>query len=284
MNGAPLASLPRSTREDVAVAVDAARAAQRAWSRTPMEVRERIMLRYHDLVLDRQVELLDVVQLESGKTRGQAFEEVADVALVARHYGRSAAAYLRPRRRAGLFPVLTQSTEHHHPRGVVGIVSPWNYPLSLAHHRRDPGDHGRQRRRAASRPPGLAHGAAGRAAARPRPGCRSRCSRSCSVTVPTVGQAVVDLADYVCFTGSTATGRSVAASVGGRLARVLPRARRQEPDVRRRRRRPRQGRRGRRPGVLLLGRSALHVGRAADRARQRGRRVHRRASSRRSAR
>ncbi len=35
---------------------------------------------------------------------------------------------------------------------------------------------------------------------------------------PTVGQAVVDLADYVCFTGSTATGRSVATSVAGRLA------------------------------------------------------------------
>ncbi len=114
------------------MAVDAARTAQRSWARTPMELRERIFLRYHDLVLERQVQLLDTVQLESGKTRLQAFEEVADVALVARHYARSAAAYLRPRRRGGLFPVLTQSVEHHHPRGVVGIVSPWNYPLSLA--------------------------------------------------------------------------------------------------------------------------------------------------------
>src|SRR5689334_5156131 len=127
LTGAPLASLPLSTPEDVAVAVDAARAAQRSWSRTPMELRERIFLRYHDLVLERQVELLDTVQLESGKTRRQAFEEVADVAIVSRHYARSAAAYLRPRRRAGLFPLVTQSVEHHHPRGVVGIVSPWNY-------------------------------------------------------------------------------------------------------------------------------------------------------------
>src|SRR6476660_9056394 len=44
MTGAPLAALPVSTREDVAVAVDAARAAQRAWARTPMELRERIFL------------------------------------------------------------------------------------------------------------------------------------------------------------------------------------------------------------------------------------------------
>jgi succinate-semialdehyde dehydrogenase/glutarate-semialdehyde dehydrogenase len=34
---------------------------------------------------------------------------------------------------------------------------------------------------------------------------------------PTVGQAVVDLTDYVCFTGSTATGRAVAQAVAGRL-------------------------------------------------------------------
>ena len=92
----------------MAVAVDGARAAQRTWARTPMDVRERILLRYHDLVLERQVELLDLIQLESGKTRRQAFEEVADVALVSRHYARPAAGYLRPRRRAGLLPLATQ--------------------------------------------------------------------------------------------------------------------------------------------------------------------------------
>ena len=214
--GAPLASLPVSTREDVAVAVDAARSAQRAWSHTPMELRERIFLRYHDLVLERQVELLDIVQLESGKTRRQAFEEVADVALVSRHYARSAAAYLRPQRRAGLFPVLTQSTVHHHARGVVGIVSPWNYPLSLA---------------ITDAIPALM---AGNAVVL-RPDLQASLTALQAVQLlteaglpesvlqvvlgdgPTVGQAVVDLTDYVCYTGSTDTGRRVAESVAGRL-------------------------------------------------------------------
>ena len=86
--GAPLASLPLSTPADVEAAVSTARAAQRAWARTPVEHRERVLLRYHDLVLDRQAEFLDLVQLESGKTRRQAFEEVADVALVSRYYAR----------------------------------------------------------------------------------------------------------------------------------------------------------------------------------------------------
>src|SRR5512133_3040493 len=69
LTAAPLASLPLSTRGDVEVAVAGARAAQRAWSRTSFGQRERIMLRFHDLVLARQPELLDFVQLESGKTR-----------------------------------------------------------------------------------------------------------------------------------------------------------------------------------------------------------------------
>ena len=214
--GAPLASLPLSTPQDVVVAVDAARAAQRGWARTPFELRERILLRYHDLVLDRQAQLLDLVQLESGKTRRQAFEELADVALVARHYARRGAHYLRPRRRAGVFPLLTQAVEHHLPKGVVGIVAPWNYPLTLA---------------VSDAIPALM---AGNAIVL-RPDLQSSLTALQAVALlteaglpesvlqvvlgdrPSVGQAVVDHADYVCYTGSTATGRRVAASAAARL-------------------------------------------------------------------
>lgn len=216
LTGAPLASLPLSTRDDVAVAVDAASAAQRAWARTPMEVRERIFLRYHDLVLDRQVQLLDLVQLESGKTRLQAFEEVADVAIVARHYARSAAAHLRPRRRSGLFPLVTQSTEHHHPRGVVGVVSPWNYPLSLAITDAIPA---LMAGNAVVLRPDLQSSLTALQAAEllTEAGLPESVLQVVLGDGPTVGQAVVDLTDYVCYTGSTATGRSVATSVAGRL-------------------------------------------------------------------
>ena len=55
-----------------------------------VEHRERIVLRFHDLVLQRQDQLLDLIQLESGKARVHAFEEVADTAMVSRHYGRRA--------------------------------------------------------------------------------------------------------------------------------------------------------------------------------------------------
>src|SRR6478672_9446735 len=73
MTGAPLAALPMSTDVDVAFA--GARAAQRSWERTELAHRSRVLLRFHDLVLSEQVELLDLIQLESGKARAHAFEE-----------------------------------------------------------------------------------------------------------------------------------------------------------------------------------------------------------------
>ncbi|MGL5861886.1 MAG: aldehyde dehydrogenase family protein, partial [Phycicoccus sp.] len=118
MTGAPLAVLPVSSAADVAVAVDRARSAQQRWAAVPVRERAEVLLRLHDLVLDRQSELLDLVQLEAGKARGHAFEEVADCALVARHYGRRAVRYLRAERHPGAFPVLTEAVEHHRPRGV----------------------------------------------------------------------------------------------------------------------------------------------------------------------
>ena len=90
-----------------------------------------MLLRFHDLVLDRQDEVLDLIQLENGKARRHAFEEVLDVALTARYYANTAEEYLRPKRRQGVQLALTEVWEHHHPKGLVGVISPWNYPLTL---------------------------------------------------------------------------------------------------------------------------------------------------------
>lgn len=216
LDGAPLATLPLSTPVDVAVAIDAARAAQRSWRRTPMELRSRILLRFHDLVLDRQDELLDLIQLESGKTRAQAFEEVADTAIVARHYARRGADYLRPRRRLGAFPLLSQAVEHHHPQGVVGIVSPWNYPLTLGITDAIPA---LMAGNAVVLRPDLQASLTALAAAAllTEAGLPEAVLQIVLGDDPTVGQAVINRADYVCFTGSTPVGRTVAAAAGQRL-------------------------------------------------------------------
>ena len=216
MTGQALYELPCSSRADVEVAIDHARGAQRAWSRLPIEHRARIIMRVHDLVLDRQVQLLDLMQLESGKTRLQAFEEIADVALVARHYARAGGSDLASKRAWGAYPVLTRAETIRQPYGVVGIVSPWNYPFTLPI-----GD---------SLPALLAGNAV---VLRPDPqttltalfgaqiladaGLPDGVLQVVSGEGPTVGQAVVDLADYVCYTGSTEVGRAVAQTAARRL-------------------------------------------------------------------
>lgn len=216
ITGGPLAALPTSTATDVRRAVSLARSAQRRWAAMSFDQRKRVFLRFHDLVLEHQVELLDLVQLESGKARAHAFEEVLDVAIASRHYAQEAESYLRPRRRRGAIPVLSQSRELHHPKGVVGIVSPWNYPLSLA---------------ITDAIPALM---AGNAVVL-RPDQQGSLSALAGIELlgeaglpvgvlqvvlgpgSSTGQAVVDAADYVCFTGSTPTGRKIAAAAAERL-------------------------------------------------------------------
>src|SRR4051794_25076533 len=217
--GAPIAVLPVSTAADVTTAVRRARAAQPGGAAVPARDKAAILLRFHDLVLDRQSQLLDLIHIECGKARLHAFEEIADVALVARHYARRAAGYLRPHARLGLFPLLTQSRELRHPKGVVGIVSPWNYPLTLA---------------ISDALPALMAGNA--VVLRPDQQTSLTALLGVELLVEAglpddvvqvvlgpgadVGQAVVETADYVCYTGSTATGRHVAQVAARRLVGV----------------------------------------------------------------
>src|SRR4051794_27867118 len=131
-SGALLGCVPKCSPEDVAAAISRARLAQEGWALTTWAERKAILRRFHDLVLARQEEILDLVQIESGKARKHAFEEVLDVAIVARYYANTAERHLASRRRRGALPLLTAAYEHHHPLGAVGIIAPWNYPLTLS--------------------------------------------------------------------------------------------------------------------------------------------------------
>ncbi|MFJ4619190.1 succinic semialdehyde dehydrogenase [Streptomyces sp. NPDC088812] len=217
--GEKLADLPESTPADVEKAFVAARAAQRVWAQVPVRERAAVLLRFHDLVLERQGEVLDLIQLETGKARLHAHEEVQAVAVAARHYGRRAGAYLRPRRHAGAMPTLTRVTELRHPRGVVGQIAPWNYPLELS-----VGD-------------ALPAFVAGNAVVmKPdtetcltalwardllvEAGLPAEVFQVVLGDGPVVGPEVVRHADYVSFTGSTRTGREVAQGAAARLVGV----------------------------------------------------------------
>jgi succinate-semialdehyde dehydrogenase/glutarate-semialdehyde dehydrogenase len=216
VTGQTLATVPRCTGEDVEAAVQRARAAQARWKLTPFEERRDILLRFHDLVLDRQDELLDIVQLESGKARRHAFEEILDVAIVARYYARSAERHLRTQRRRGALPVLTATWEHHHPVGVVGVISPWNYPLTLS---------------ISDATPALAAGnavvlkvdsqtpfaALAGAELLEEAGLPADLLQIVTGSGADLGPELIGRVDYVMFTGSTEVGRQVASQAAERL-------------------------------------------------------------------
>lgn len=130
--GEILGTVPICTTEDVQVAIQRSRTTQPSWARTRISERKAIFLRYHDLIIKHQEELLNLLQVESGKNRLTAQDEVFDVIINSRYYAVRAERYLRPQRRKGALPLLTHTIELHQPVGVVGIIAPWNYPLTLA--------------------------------------------------------------------------------------------------------------------------------------------------------
>jgi succinate-semialdehyde dehydrogenase/glutarate-semialdehyde dehydrogenase len=214
--GDVLHELPQSTVADVARAVDRAREAQRAWAAAGFAHRRRVLLRAHDLLLERRETLLDAVQTETGKTRGQAFEEVFNAANATRYAAVAARRVLRGgRRRAGI-PLVMRTAVEYVPKSLVGVITPWNYPLSLA---------------VMDIAPALAAGCGIVQKADDQGALSILLARRAFVEagVPAelwgvvagegavVGSAVVDAADFVCFTGSTRTGTLVAERAAGRL-------------------------------------------------------------------
>jgi len=208
--GEELGRTPSGTADDITEAVRRARAAQPAWAATPWRDRAQVMTRFHDLVLDRQGEILDLIQLESGKARRHAFEEVLDAALTSRYYAYHGRAHLEPRRRKGALPVLTHTTEWHHPKGVIGFITPWNYPLVLGI--------------ADALPALLAGNAAVIKPDRQTPfstlwaaellaecGLPDDLVQVVTGRGASLGSPLISQVDYMMFTGSTATGRVVAA-------------------------------------------------------------------------
>lgn len=108
-----------------------ARAAQLDWAQIPIRKRADIFLKFSRLVLERQVEIMDVLQEETHKNRLSAFEEVLDTSQLTHYYGRNAVKILKDKKRRGAFPILTQTREVNRPIGVVGVITPWNYPFTL---------------------------------------------------------------------------------------------------------------------------------------------------------
>lgn len=123
-----LAELPTAGLAELDSAVARARAAQPAWARTAPEEKARVMLAISTAISEEFEALTKLESQNVGMPIGDAHGAVAGVADAFRYYSAS------PERLLGAtIPVAGGiNATFHEPMGVVGLITPWNFPLTIA--------------------------------------------------------------------------------------------------------------------------------------------------------
>ena len=129
---APVGAVP--VTRDVASIIATALAAQEAWGRSSFAERRELLLRVSRVVLERKNEIASTITAETGKPLVEAYttelllgiEQLAWLARNAEHV-------LAPERVRHGIPYLAHKRAHtvYEPLGVVGVISPWNFPLAI---------------------------------------------------------------------------------------------------------------------------------------------------------
>jgi acyl-CoA reductase-like NAD-dependent aldehyde dehydrogenase len=129
-----ITELPTASPADVAAAVGRARKAQALWRTESFPERARLLYRFRDLLIDEQERLADVLTSESGKPRAEVYgNELFYLCDVIGFWAKNAARFLKTekiRPHSFMFKAKKVASSHH-PLGVIGIISPWNFPLVL---------------------------------------------------------------------------------------------------------------------------------------------------------
>jgi acyl-CoA reductase-like NAD-dependent aldehyde dehydrogenase len=131
--GEVIARVPNSSPEQVAEAVRRARAAQPIWEAMGFEGRARIFRRAQKWFLDNEQRVIDTIVSETGKTADDALlAEVGFIAAALGFWAKHAPEYLEDERirSASPFVLGRKLTLRYAPVGVVGVIGPWNYPLT----------------------------------------------------------------------------------------------------------------------------------------------------------
>lgn len=214
--GHVVGEVPARSANDTREAVARARVAQQGWAKVPVAERARIAMRLHDLILNNRDRLLDTIQQETGKSRVSALDEVLEAAIAARYYARVARRALATRRRKGALPLLTRTRVQYHPVGVVGLIAPWNYPLTLTHSDALPALMAGNAvvMKPDSRTPLTAHLAVSLAH---EAGVPTDVYQVITGHPTEAGTTIAEECDFLMFTGSTATGRILGEIAGRRL-------------------------------------------------------------------
>ena len=130
ITGHPFCEIPRSDKDDVESALDAAHAAREAWGKTSTSARARIL----NLIADRMEQNLELLAHAETWDNGKPIRETlnADVPLAIDHFRYFAGCIRAQEGSIGEIDDDTVSYQFHEPLGVVGQIIPWNFPLLMA--------------------------------------------------------------------------------------------------------------------------------------------------------
>jgi betaine-aldehyde dehydrogenase len=126
-----IARAPLSSEEDVDRAVKAAREAFETWQYTTPSQRQLLLLKLADAFEERAEQITDLETMDAGKPRQAMFdEEIPPMVDQLRFF--AGAARTMEGRAAGEYMEGYTSYIRREPVGVVGQITPWNYPLMMA--------------------------------------------------------------------------------------------------------------------------------------------------------
>jgi acyl-CoA reductase-like NAD-dependent aldehyde dehydrogenase len=129
--GELLGEVPVASHDDVGKIVARARKAQAAWGVLPVFERAARLLRFRDALVDRADEIVDVIARECGKPQADALNELIVTVDTLTYYCKNAPKILEPRDLPLHLLKHKRSVLHYVPRGIVAIVSPWNFPFLI---------------------------------------------------------------------------------------------------------------------------------------------------------
>ncbi|MGM0419512.1 MAG: aldehyde dehydrogenase family protein [Bacillota bacterium] len=119
---------------EIKTGMQQARTAQKAWGKAPFKRRTQALMQLRKNIVTQLDEIIDKICLDSGKTRVEALlADVYPVLTLIKYYEKNAEVHLA-RETRGTPPAYFKSKSYveYDPLGLIGIISPWNYPFQLA--------------------------------------------------------------------------------------------------------------------------------------------------------
>ena len=122
-----------ATPEEVTHVVEKARAAHPTWGKLSFSERAQLIMKARRIILDELEEIALLISRETGKPVAEAVSlEITPALDLMQYFARRAGSWLQRRRiNIGLYGLMGRTSYVvHRPLGVVGIISPWNFPLA----------------------------------------------------------------------------------------------------------------------------------------------------------